>query len=78
MTHTARLALLALALLPSGCTLSGTASSPAYVCSAEDSGGQRITCAAPGESYPGDGCRCATPAKDGRGPDVFYGRVVTQ
>ena len=78
MTHTPRLALAALALVTCGCTLSGNASVPAYVCAAEDSGGLRITCAAPVESYPADGCQCATKARDGRGPDVFYGRVVAQ
>ena len=72
------LAVIVPAFVTGACTLSGTASAPVYVCAAQDTAGAHITCAAPVESYPGDGCRCATPAKGGRGPDMFYGRVVTQ
>ena len=73
-----RLALILLTFVSVGCTLSGTGSLPQNVCVAQDASGATITCAAPDESYPGDGCRCATPAKDGRGPDMYFGRVVAQ
>jgi hypothetical protein len=78
MTRAPIRALAALAFVTSGCTLSGTASIPTYVCAAVDNGGRRITCDAPGESYPGDGCRCVTRATGDRGPDVYFGRVATE
>jgi hypothetical protein len=73
-----RLAIILLTFVSVGCTLSGTASAPVYVCAAQNAAGASITCSAPTESYKGDGCRCAIPATAGRGPDVYYGRVVTQ
>jgi hypothetical protein len=66
------------AVVSGACRLSGTASAPEYVCAAQDAAGAQIECAAPIESYPGDGCRCAVPARGGRGPDVFFGRVVAR
>jgi hypothetical protein len=69
---------LVLSLTTGACTLTGTSAMPDYVCTAQDASGATITCSAPIESYPGDGCRCAVPAKGGRGPDMYFGRVVRQ
>lgn len=73
-----RVCALVLGAAIAGCTLSGTAKMPLYVCAAQDSGGERLTCDVSERSSPGDGCRCVTKATGARGPDIFYGRVVAE
>lgn len=73
-----RLAIATMIVVASACTLTGTASAPQYVCAAQNASGEHITCSAPDESYPGDGCRCAITAKGSHGPEMFFGRVVQQ
>jgi hypothetical protein len=78
MIRTAAVAVLQAVLAVAGCTLSGTAKAPVYVCAAQDSNGQRITCDVSEDSNPGDDCRCRTSATGSRTSDVYFGRVIAE
>jgi hypothetical protein len=78
MIRTAWVVVLQTVLAIAGCTFSGTAKAPVYVCAAQDSTGQRISCSVSEDSNSGDGCRCVTRATGSRTSDVYIGRVVAE